>query len=493
MVYPGVAGRSPLWARLAHDGLEDVPLQIDRIQLLLEAARLEPPAVGDLAIHGSDPILASRFPIGEASAVALASCGAAAARLHELRGGEPQKVEVEVRAAAATLIGFLLQSGNLPIELRRAFNPVTAIHPAKDGRFIHLHGGFEHLAAGTLELLGCEADAGSIAAATEGWDGFELEDVLAERGLCGAVVRGAEEWAEHPQAIALAGRPVVEIERIGDAELEPTLAVPGRRPLSGVRVLDLTRVLAGPTCARTLAEHGADVLRVGAERLPSVEPFVVDTGRGKRNAFLDLDRPEELKRLRGLVSEADVLCQGYRPGALDARGLGAEAAAALRPGIVYVSIDCYGHVGPWSSRRGWEQLAQSAVGIAAAEGGDGPPRLAPAAATDYTTGALAAFGVMTALARRAREGGSWHVRASLCQTGMWLTRLGACHDPAAAVGLGDVTTLQMQSETAWGSLTHLAPAVKMAKTPPRFALPPSPLGSHAAEWLPRAPIGSAAS
>lgn len=460
----------------------------------MEAARLTagsgaPARAGRFAeaIHGSDPILASRFPIGEASAVALALGGAAAARLFELRGGEPQRIEIDVRAAAATLIGFLLQRGAPGTSLERAFHPVTGFHPTRDGRWIHLHGGFEHLAAGTLALLGCPGEREAIAAATRRWDAFALEDTLAAHGLCGAVVRTTEEWAAHPHGRALAGRPVVEIERIGDAP--PEGLPPGARPLAALRVLDLTRVLAGPTCARTLAEHGADVLRVGAERLPSIEPFVVDTGRGKRNAFLDLDRPADLARLRELAREGDVFCHGYRPGALDARGLGPGALARLRPGVVYVSIDCYGHGGPWSRRRGWEQLAQSAVGIAASEGAGGEPRLAPAAATDYTTGALAAFGAMAALERRVCEGGSWHVRASLCQTGMWLTRLGAGLDPEAAAGLGDVADLQTRSETVWGTLTHLAPALKMERTPPHSALPPSPLGHHPPEWLPRSTRG----
>jgi crotonobetainyl-CoA:carnitine CoA-transferase CaiB-like acyl-CoA transferase len=224
------------------------------------------------------------------------------------------------------------------------------------------------------------------------------------------------------------------------------------------------------------------VLRVGAARLPSIEPFVVETGRGKRNAFLDLDLPEQAERLRELVRGADVFCQGYRAGALERRGFGPEALAALRPGIVAVSIDCYGHVGPWAERAGWEQLAQSASGIAAAEGGDGPPRLIPAAATDYTTGYLAAFGALTALARRAREGGSWHVRASLCQTAMWLTRLGADLDPAAASGLGDVASRLVQTDTAWGRLAHLGPVVEMEHTPPRWELPPAPLGAHPPAW-----------
>ncbi|MGH0036402.1 MAG: CoA transferase [Myxococcota bacterium] len=449
-------------------------------------ARLEPDpeCLDALTVTGRDPALASRFHLGEAAACALGLSAAGAARIWTRRGGAPQSVRVDATAAASTLLGFVIQQSDREVDLARHTSPVTAFYRAGDGRSIHLHGGFRHLARGALEVLGCNETAESIAAAVAQRSAVEWEDCLAERGLCGAAVRTAEEWADHPQGRALAGAPAVEIVRTGDAPPEPW--APGAaRPLDGVRVLDLTRVLAGPTCGRTLAMHGADVLRVGAAHLPSIEPFVIETGRGKRNAHLDLDDPADARRLRRLVSECDVFCQGYRSGALERRGLSVEELAALRPGIVTVSINCYGHEGPWRDRRGWEQLAQSAVGMAAAEGGEGPPRLAPAAATDYTTGYLAAYGVTRALARRAEEGGSWHVRASLCQTGQWLTRLGADRDPAAASGLGDVDALCVESLTAWGRLRHLATQVQMSRTPARWERPPSPLGAHAAEWLDR--------
>ena len=456
-----------------------------RLAELLRAARLELPSGADLRITGADPILASRFFAGEAIATALGLVATAAARFHTLRGGEPQAARVDVRAAAATLIGFLFQKTDGEIDLARHQNPWTELYEAGDGRWIHLHGGFPHLGAGLAELLECEGERDAIAAAVRRWKAGDLEDAIAERQLCGAQVRTIAEWASHPHGLALADRPAVTIERIGDA---PAEVPPERdRPLAGLRALDLTRVLAGPSCGRSLAEHGAEVLRIGAERLPSIEPFVVETGRGKRNAFLDLERDDDARRLRALVRDADVFTQGYRPGALERRGLGPAEVAALRPGIVYVSVDCYGSGGTWSGRAGWEQLAQSATGLAAAEAGwrrpgDPAPRLLPAAATDYTTGALAAFGVLTALARRADEGGSWHVRASLCQTAMWLTRLGAACDPAAAAGCGDVASRMESCDTEWGRLLHLAPVARMERTPPRWERPPAPLGTHAPRW-----------
>ena len=172
------------------------------------------------------------------------------------------------------------------------------------------------------------------------------------RGVCGAKLRSADEWRAHPQGIALAQVPVVEILRLGDAAPNrspgPRAGEHGARPLSGVRVLDLTRVLAGPTCARTLAEHGAEVLHVRSPKLPSIEPFVIDTNPGKRSCYLDLDRKEDVERMRALVRDAHVFSQGYRPGALARRGFSPEGLAEMRPGIIVVSIDCYGHEGPFA-------------------------------------------------------------------------------------------------------------------------------------------------
>ncbi len=450
---------------------------------------LGPADAGDhtLSISPADPVLATPFRVGDAAAASIGAHALAAAELWKLRGGRTQRIEVDARAAAASLLSFVLTRA-AGVVLPRGGLASTALYRTRDAGWIHLHGGFPALHAGTLSLLGAGEDADSIARAVARWDVQALEDALAERGLCGARLRTAEEWRAHPQGQALAGAPLVEIVRIGDAPPAP-LPGPratdaGARPLSGMRVLDLTRVLAGPTCARTLAEHGAQVLHVRSPKLPSIEPFVVDTNVGKRSCFLDLELKEDVTRLRALLGDAHVFSDGYRPGALARRGFSAEALAALRPGIVIASINCYGHTGPWAARPGWEQLAQTATGMAFEHAGGTAPAVVPAAVTDYTTGRLAALGVLCALSRRAREGGSWHVRVSLARTAMWIQSLPRVPAGATPSGLdpAQLAPWFIEMASAWGPIRRLGPIARMSETPPRWSLPPAPLGSHPASW-----------
>ena len=444
-----------------------------------------PDTAGTVTISGRDPVLPTAFPVGEAAACALAACGAAAATLH----GTNQQVRVDVRRAAASLISFALQrvegGGAASERLDRA---LIAPYECRDGRWVHLHGAFEHLAAGTCRVLGIAGtdadDPEVVGRAVRSFDAQELEDALAAERMCGAMARTAAEWAAHAQGWAMAGRRRVEIDRVGSAPAEP-MQRGSATPLSGIRVLDLTRVLAGPTAGRTLASHGADVLLVNGPRRPNVLPFVVDTSHGKRSTLLDLEVAEDAARLRELARRADVFVNGYRSGALERHGLGPEDLAALRPGIVYVSVNCYGNRGPWAARPGWEQLAQTVTGIASGADPFARPMLIPAAACDYTTGYLAALGVMGALRRRATEGGSWHVQTSLVQTAMWLNRLGRVCDAEAATGFGAVEDLLVTSDSGFGRVHHLPPALEMSVTPPEWELPTAPIGVHAAAWRSR--------
>jgi crotonobetainyl-CoA:carnitine CoA-transferase CaiB-like acyl-CoA transferase len=433
-------------------------------------------------VTGADPVLATPFRVGEAAASALAACGEAAAELHRTRTGCEQRVEVDVRAAVATLLSFAFQRVERNVAAgERQLRTTTALYPTRDGRWIHLHGGFPHLRQGTLALLECDDTEESVGAALLRWDAQDLEDALAARGMCGAVARTADEWRAHPQGQAVSKLAPLEVLRIGDADPEPL--PPGERPLTGVRVLDLTRVLAGPTCARTLAEHGAEVLRIAGPHLPFVEPFVIDTGHGKRSAHVDLREAAGVEALRGLVRDAHVFSQGYRGHTLARRGFGPEALAELRPGIITVSINCYGHEGPWAERPGWEQLAQTTSGIAVEQGGGDSPRLIPAAACDYVTGYLAACGVLRALKLRATEGGSYHVRASLVQTAQWFQSLERV-DPVRALALepDEIAGWSTRSDTAWGPVQHLAPVTRMSATRTHWRQPVVPLGTHPPRW-----------
>ena len=453
-----------------------------RVQDLLNEVGLTASPEVNATVVGQDPIFSYRFPVGEAAAVALGACGVAVSNLWELKGGRPQQVKIEVRRAAASLgsRSFLrLQGGHTPTSYATN-NPLVDLYRCRDGRWVHIHGGLPNLAYGTMKVLGCSRDRDSVTAAVAGWDAEALEEALTAAHQCGAMVRTADEWAAHPQGRALAAQPRVEIIKIGESDPEPLPA--GDRPLAGVRVLDLTRILAGPTHARTLAEHGAEVLHIASPWLPNPDVFVMDTNHGKLSAFLDLDQPDDAARLRQLAAQADVFAQGYRAGALARRGFGPEQLAELRPGLIYVSINCYGHTGPWESRPGWEQLAQTVTGIVAVEGQPDRPQRLPVAANDFVTGYLAALGTLVALGRRAREGGSYHVRASLCQSGMWFTRLGATCDPAQATGAGDPGELCVDTDTPFGRLTHLKPALELSETPPAWTRPTVPLGSHQPVW-----------
>jgi crotonobetainyl-CoA:carnitine CoA-transferase CaiB-like acyl-CoA transferase len=254
--------------------------------------------------------------------------------------------------------------------------------------------------------------------------------------------------------------------------------------LGGIRVLDLTRILAGPIAARTLAEHGADVLMVVAQHLPQTAENVIDTSHGKRSCFLDLRRESDADTLRALARDADVFSQGYRPGIIDRHGFGPQALAELRPGIVYLSVSCYGLDGPFSERAGWEQVAQTVSGICH-EGGEDGPALLPAAANDYTTGYLGAYGVLLALARRAREGGSYHVEVSLCRSAQYIYGFGktAVDERPQPPSVDELDALRMQSAPVHGPFRHLAPILKLSETPARWDRPTAVLGGDEPRWL----------
>ena len=438
---------------------------------------------------GTDPILPTPFRITETGTATLAAVGLAVNELWELRTGRRQKISIDARQATASLrSGTYLKMEEAAVDFGR--NSVMGTYPAKNGRWSYVHANFPNHREAALKVLGVPEDPEAVRKAVAKWDALELEEAIIAAKGAGGMVRTMEEWAQHPQGKAVASLPLMEIIKIGDSPPEPLPK--GDRPLSGIRVLDLTRVIAGPTCARTLAEHGATVLKITAEHLPSLGRQEYDTGHGKLSARLDLREEKDRETLRGLVREADVFSQGYRPGTLGSRGFSPEALAEMRPGIVAVSLCAFSHAGPWASRRGFDTVIQTVSGITHRQGelfpGDeAGPQFYPVSAIDFLTGYLMAFGAMVALARRTREGGSWLVRISLAQVGRWLVERGQVPEAQLKNVQKEFSTAEldrwsMVSNTPVGKLQHLAPVLRMSETPPRWDKPTVPLGYHKPVW-----------
>ena len=457
----------------------------DPLAALGTLARLPPDALDAVELTGREPVLPSSFAVGTAAQASIAASALAAAELWRLRGGRRQRVGVNMRDAAIEFRSerYMRVDGEAPKEL---WDKIAGLYRCGDGRWVRLHTNFPHHRDGMLKLLGCDYSREAVQRALDGRQGEAFETAAAEAGLVATMTRSFAEWDAHGQGLAIASLPTFTIEKIGDA---PPQALPADdRPLAGVRVLDLTRVIAGPVCGRTLAAHGADVLWVTGAHLPQMMPLVIDNSRGKLSTTIDLRGPDGRGTLAGLTRAADIFVQGYRPGAVAGNGFGPEQAAQLRPGIVYVSLCAYGHEGPWAQRRGFDSLVQNANGIndaeAQAAGADKPTPL-PCQALDHAAGFLMAFGAMTALARRVTEGGSWHVRVSLAQTGHWIRGLGrvadglACADPKS----DDVRDRLYDNDSGFGRLTTVRHAAVLEETPARWARPSMPPGTHAPEWL----------
>ena len=441
-------------------------------------------ALDAVELTGAEPVLPSSFAVGTAAQATIAAAALASAELWRLRTGRQQRVSVAMRDAAIEFRSehYLRVDGKTTPPI---WNKIAGLYRCGDGRWVRLHTNFPHHRDGVLKLLGCEHERAAVQRALDGWKGEDFETAAAEAGLVVTMTRSFPEWDRHGQGRALATLPVFSIERIGDAPPKPLPA--GERPLSGVRVLDLTRVIAGPVCGRTLAAHGAEVMLVTAAHLPQMGALVIDSGRGKLSTFIDLRDAAGRETLNGLLRDADIFVQGFRPGAVANTGFGPEQAAAVRPGIIYVSLSAYGHEGPWAGRRGFDSLVQNANGIndaEAAAAGAAQPKPLPCQALDHGAGYLMAFGAMTALARRVTEGGSWHVRVSLAQTGHWIRGLGrvanglACPDP----GFEAVRDRLEEMDSGFGRLTTVRHAAVLSDTPAHWARPSVPVGTHKPEW-----------
>ena len=452
---------------------------------LWATAGLPADALAHAALTGADPVLPSSFPVGAAAQASLAAAALAACELGHARGQARQTVSLDMRHTAVECTGWFSVGGVVP-EVWDAF---SGLYRCADG-WVRIHANFAHHRDGALRLLGLTPGVATRADAERAlltWRAADFEAAAAERGLVVASCRSFAEWDVHPQARAVAAMPLFSMERIGDA---PPRELPALTtdllPLAGVRVLDLTRILAGPVCGRVLAAYGADVMLVNSPHLPNIES-IANTSRGKRSAHVDLRTDDGRAALTRLLESSHVFVQGYRPGALASLGFDAQAAAKRRPGIVYVSLCAYGNDGPWRNRRGFDSLVQTATGFNIAEAeadaaaGSNTPKPMPMQILDYATGHLMAFATAAALRRQTIEGGSWHVQLSLAQTAHWLRAMGR-------VGNGfdvppvDRTAYLETVPSGFGELCAIRHSVQLSRTPLREIRPSMPPGSHPPTW-----------
>jgi len=368
---------------------------------------------------GSPGLLPSRLPALPAMLAAVGAATLAAAVLDATRSGQQPAqlfVDAEHVALAARSERYARIGGTPPQDL---FAPLSRFWQTSDG-WLRLHANYPWHRERALRVLGVQEQPQAVAEAVLAWRGEDLEDALAAAGALGFAVRSPEQWRAHPQGRAVAPLPLA----LGQAQPGPPRPLPAGRGAAGVRVLDLTRVIAGPVATRTLAAWGADVLRLDNPDLPEIPAQAVDTLPGKRSADLDFRTAEGRARLQQLLAEADVLIQGYRPGALARFGLDPQTLAAHHPHLIVVTLSAWGPVGPWAGRRGFDSLVQCPTGIAALEGKPAAPGTLPAQVLDHATGYLAAAAALLSLAGAARGEHPRSVQLSLAQTAGWLVSTG---------------------------------------------------------------------
>ena len=402
-----------------------------------------------------------------------------------------QTVSVDAQHAAFETSGWFTLDGVEP----ELWSPISGLYAcgadAGQAGWVRIHANFDHHRDGALALLGLPVGAATPRAAVQQalqhWRADDFEARAAQAGLPIVALRSQQEWLEQGQEAVIARHPQVDLERIGDAApLEWPPLQDGQRPLEGIKLLDLTRILSGPVAARTLAAYGADVLMVNGPHLPNIEA-IADLSRGKRSALLDLRSDEGRSSLQKLVRDAHVFLQAYRPGALAAKGFAAEDLARLRPGIVVAELCAYGWQGPWAGRRGFDSLVQTASGINVDEGlarGDGKPGALPMQALDYGAGFLLAFGIQAALLRQATEGGSWRVRVTLAGTARWLRSLGRVEVASEewTQARADISPYLETLDSGFGRLQAVRHCAQFSRTPVAWSHPSMPPGSNPARW-----------
>jgi crotonobetainyl-CoA:carnitine CoA-transferase CaiB-like acyl-CoA transferase len=440
---------------------------------------------GSITFVGEDPIFPTKHRLGACISIPIMAGAAGIANIWRQRTGRGQDLTLDLRKAihginpmykfGPTINGYPYQ---LPYWIDPNFqfaNPMGfGLYQTKDGRLFLPTGAYPGLLNAMCSFLHCGPDADQIAEAVSKWDSADLEEAAAaDKKLVFAFVRTAEEWAAHPQGKQLAERPLVEIVKIGDSDPEPFS--PAARPLSGLRVLAATHVIAGNVMGRTLAEHGAEVLQIAHPDEFENEGLMQDPCAGfTSSAWMNLKDPEALKRAYELAADADVFVESYRGRKIANLGLSPEELAVRRPGIVYASARPYSYDGPWAERGGFDMEALCVSGFTTEEGTPEEPKFPPTLVmNDFIAGYLGAAGIQAALIRRATEGGSYHVRVNLARCAMWFNSLGTFD--TAEPGTGEQNQLlapdTITAQTPYGEYVRLAPPTQFSETKPYWRDP----------------------
>lgn len=447
-------------------------------------------AGGTIMFAGTDPIVAARHRLGASIAIPIMGNAVAAAAMLRHRGGPAQDLHIDLRQAVHHITPHAFWhptlAGELPSFALVPDNPFLLIpYRTRDERTVMASGVYPHLVAKWCRFLDVPPDFGKVAAAFAERDAFELEDAANAAGLPLCVARTPAEWLAHPQGALLATQPVIGLERIGDAP--PRDLGPAQRAFEGVRVLSFTHAIAGPTVGRSLAEHGADVLCATRPMDYEHDFIYAEANIGSRSANLDLTKDKGRADVERLLADAHVVVNNHRGSKLEKLGIDPHQLADSHPGLVHVSVTCYGSDGPWADRGGFDMNGSAASGLMAIEGGDGHPKLPPTGMyNDFITGYMGALGAAAGLLKQASEGGSWRVTVNLTRTAMWYQTLGFV-DPGKA-GATDDNSLRepaaYDAVTPMGDIHMLAPPVTFSRTPARWTDPILvPRGSSHPQWI----------
>ncbi len=448
-----------------------------------ETLRGLPPCA--FSIDGAKGGLPSPYAVAAFATACVGVATLAASELHAARTLEPPRMVRVNRRHAAVAFRSERYARTLEREVPAVWDPLSGDYPARGGVVVRLHTNYAHHRAAVVRALRVAETREAVRARVLSLEPEDVERMVVAEGGAAAMLRTRDEWRAHPQGLAVSGEPLASVRR-ADAPPPPMRMASLERPLSGLRVLDLTRVIAGPICTRMLAAHGADVLRIDSPGFDEVPGLLVDATGGKRRASLDLRSREGRARFLSLVADADLFVHGLRSDALHRLELGPEVLASANPALTVVTHDAYGFSGPWHNRRGFDSLVQMSAGIAArgqqALGADMPVPL-PAQALDHGTGYLLAAAACRALARRARDGSVTTMRLSLARTAELLVSLGDDGDPYEPdLTAVDATPYLEQVPSALGMVERVRCPGSIEGFETSLRIPPGPLGVDPASF-----------